>query len=153
MKKKINKNIIISTILTSVQYITLIALLYLYRSNLISSNIFFKIIQIIGFIIAVWALIEMRKSKINIAPTPRKNSLLIKSGPYKFIRHPMYLSLILSITPIIISYYNQIAIIIFFVFIINLFLKMLFEESLLKEHFKDYSSYMNDSWRLFPFIF
>ena len=148
---KNNNDLIKSTILTVVQYVTLALLLY--RSTWISTNIFLMIIQIVGFIVAAWAIFEMRKSKINIAPTPRKNATLVTSGPYKLVRHPMYLSLILSLTPIMISYYNQTTIIIFAVFSINLILKMLFEESLLKKHYSNYNNYMKKSWRLFPFIF
>ena len=140
-----------SIILTVIQYVTLAIILF--RITWISTNILLMIIQIIGFIVAAWAIIEMRKSKINIAPTPRKNAILVTSGPYKLVRHPMYLSLILSLTPIMISYYNQTTIIIFAVFAINLILKMLFEESLLKKHFNAYISYMKHSWRLFPYIY
>ena len=149
--KKNNNELIKSTILTVVQYVTLAVIMY--RSTWISTNIFLMIIQIIGFIVAAWAIFEMRKSKINIAPTPRKNAILVKSGPYKLVRHPMYLSLILSLTPAMISYYNQTTIIIFAVFSINLVLKMLFEEGLLKKYFNDYENYMKKSWRLFPYIF
>lgn len=148
-KKEIDN--IKSIILTIGQYSTLIYLLVF--SKWISPNIYLSIIQFIGFFIAAWAILEMNKSKINIAPTPRKNSILITSGPYKFIRHPMYLSLLLSLTPIMISYYNKINIVIFAIFVINLFLKMFFEEGLLKIFFSDYKEYMKKSWRLVPFIF
>jgi len=149
---KNNSELIKSTILTVVQYVTLTTIMY--RSTWISTNIPLMIIQIIGFIVAAWAILEMNKGKINIAPTPRKNATLITSGPYKLIRHPMYLSLILTLTPAMISYYNQTTIIIFAVFSVNLILKMLFEEGLLKSFFgNDYKEYTKHSWRLFPFIF
>ncbi len=148
---KNNTELLKSTILTVIQYTTLAYILAF--TTLISDNVALMIIQIIGFIIAAWAIYEMRKTKINIAPTPRKNAILVTSGPYKLIRHPMYLSLILSLTPIIISYYNQTTIIVFSVFLINLILKMLFEESLLKKHYNSYKNYMKHSWRLFPYIY
>ena len=147
-----NNELIKSTILTIVQYVTLTAIMY--RSTWISTNIPLMITQIIGFIVAAWAILEMNKSKLNIAPTPRKNSSLITSGPYKLVRHPMYLSLILTLTPAMISYYNQTTIIIFAIFSVNLIFKMLFEEGLLKNFFgNDYKEYMKHSWRLFPFVF
>jgi len=148
--KKKTKNII-SLILTFGQYSTLIYLIIF--SKWISPNYYLAAIQIIGFIIAAWAIWEMNKSKLNITPTPRSGASLIQSGPYKLIRHPMYLSLILTLTPAIISYFKTLHLIIFIFFLINLGFKMFFEESLLKEHFTDYKNYMQKSWRLFPYIF
>jgi len=151
MKKK-NNELIKSTILTFIQYVTLAIIMY--RSTWISTNITLMIIQIIGFTIAAWAILEMRKTKMNIAPTPRKNGVLVTSGPYRLVRHPMYLSLILGLSPAMISYYNQTTIIIFTIFLVNLIFKMLFEEGLLKKFFgDDYKNYMKHSWRLFPYIF
>ena len=148
-KKEADK--IKSIILTIVQYATILALLML--SKWLSDNIYLKLTQALGGVIATWAIFEMNKGKLNISPTPRDNSVLIQSGPYKLIRHPMYSSLILTFTPMIISYYSLTNLIIFVVFIINLILKMYFEESLLKQHFTDYKQYMKKSWRLFPYIF
>jgi len=147
----LNNKLIKSTLLTIIQYSILIYLMI----TLIwfSSNIWLIIIQFTGFIIALWAIIEMNKGKINIAPSIRKEAILITSGPYKYIRHPMYLSLILIITPSIITYYTSWLLIIYIIFIINLILKLLFEESLLKTHFTSYKEYMEKSWRLFPYIF
>jgi len=140
-----------SAILTFGQYSTLIYLMIF--SKWISPNYYLATIQVIGFIVAAWAIWEMNKSKINIAPTPRSGSRLIQSGPYKLVRHPMYLSLILTLTPAMISYYKPLHLAIFIVFLINLVFKMFFEEGLLKEYFSDYKDYMKKSWRLFPFVF
>jgi protein-S-isoprenylcysteine O-methyltransferase Ste14 len=150
MSTKKNENIK-SSILTFIQYSALIYLIIF--SKWISPNYYLSTIQILGFIVASWAIWEMNKSKINISPTPRKDLVLIKSGPYKLVRHPMYLSLILTLTPAIISYYNILNLAIFIIFLINLFFKMFFEESLLKKYFSNYNIYMKDSWRLIPYIF
>ena len=143
---------ILSGLLTFGQYSTLIFLLYYLKW--LSPNIFLSLIQLSGFIIALWAIIEMNKSRLNIAPTPRKGAVLIKTGPYKIIRHPMYLSLILTLTPALISDFSILKLTIFIVFLVNLIIKMLFEESLLVKFFgNEYQEYMKSSWRLLPFIF
>jgi len=151
MSLKKRKEDLKSTILTIGQYSTLTYLMIF--SKWISPNYYLSIIQIIGFIVAAWAIWEMNKSKLNISPTPRSGSRLIQSGPYKLIRHPMYLSLILTLTPAMISYYKPLHLYIYIAFLINLVFKMFFEESLLKEYFVDYKAYMKKSWRLFPYFF
>ena len=140
-----------SFILTFVQYACLALMLYF--SPWLAKEIYLQITQAIGGIIAIWAIIEMNKSKLNIAPNPRKGSVLIESGPYKLIRHPMYLSLILLFTPLAVSYSDFLFLLIYTAFTINLVFKLLHEESLLKAHFTDYKDYMKRSWRVFPYVY
>lgn len=110
-------------------------------------------IEFLGIALAVWALVTMNKSKLNIAPQPRKNARLVTSGPYAIIRHPMYASIILAITPLIISHWdiNRFAFLMFLY--VNLILKLLFEESLLRSCFDGYEEYMKRSWRVIPKVF
>lgn len=110
-------------------------------------------IEFLGIALAVWALVTMNKSKLNIAPQPRKNAILVTSGPYAIIRHPMYTSIILAITPLIISHWD-ISRFAFLMFLyVNLLLKLLFEESLLYSYFDGYEEYMKRSWRVIPKVF
>ncbi len=140
-----------SNLLTFVQYSTL-AYFFLFNTWF-ASNIYLFTLQILGIGVGVWAIVVMTKSKINISPTPREGATLIQAGPYKLIRHPMYLSLILAIPPLVIHNYSIINTIILIIFLINMILKMLFEESLLVEFFSEYREYMKNSYRLFPFIY
>ena len=140
-----------SLLLTLIQYLCLVSMLYFFPW--FSNNAFLLIIQIIGFGIALWSILEMKHSRLNISPTPLKNAILITSGPYKYIRHPMYLSLILAFTPLLITYFSSYFLIIFIVFIVNLVFKFLYEESLLIDHFSDYKDYMKKSWRILPYVF
>jgi protein-S-isoprenylcysteine O-methyltransferase Ste14 len=140
-----------ATLLTIIQYITLAVMLY--TNKWIAENPVLMFIQFFGIFIAIWAVLEMAKSKLNITPVPRSGSILIQSGPYKLIRHPMYLSLLLTITPMIFSNISTFNIIIFSIFIVNLVMKMLFEENLLHKFFKEYDVYSKKSWRLLPLVY
>lgn len=145
------KQKIINAILTLIQYLGFA--IYLYLSPWKAEGIFLQIIELLGIILAVWAVVEMQKSKINIAPQPRKNASLVTSGPYAIIRHPMYTSIIIAVTPLIISHWD-LNMFLFLIFLyLNLIFKLLFEESLLKEYFTGYKEYMTKSWRIIPGIF
>jgi len=142
---------ILNIILTIVQYTTLIA--FLMMSPLWAEGLIWQVMEIAGVILGVWAIVAMNRSKINIAPVPRENAQLVTAGPYRLIRHPMYMAIILTLTPLIISHYDQTRLIILVVLYVNLIFKLLFEEGLLKEYFPGYADYMKKTWRLLPYIF
>jgi protein-S-isoprenylcysteine O-methyltransferase Ste14 len=138
-------------ILTFVQYICLIWLLAF--NKWFSDSFLLLGLQVAGIITAFWAIYEMSKSRLNITPTPLSGAVLIQSGPYKLVRHPMYLSLILVFVPMLIYNFNLTGGIIFLVFFVNLILKMLHEEKLLLSFFDAYKTYSDKSWRLIPFVY
>lgn len=45
--------------------------------------------------IGLWALAHNRPGNFNIRPTPRAGGRLVQSGPYRWIRHPMYTAVML----------------------------------------------------------
>ena len=140
-----------SNLLTFIQYSTLA---YFFMFNTwFAPNVYLFSLQILGIGIGGWAIFVMTKSKLNISPTPRQGATLIQAGPYKRVRHPMYLSLILAIPPLVIHNYSIMNTIILIIFLTNMILKMLFEENLLIVFFPGYREYMKNSYRLFPFIY
>lgn len=145
------KQKIYNLILTLIQYSTLTA--FLIMTPYIAKGILWQIIEIIGGVVGVWAIVVMQHSKINIAPAPRANAHLITNGPYRLIRHPMYMAIILTLTPLIITHYDPIRAIILGILYINLIFKLLFEEGLLKQYFEGYPEYMKKTWRLLPWVF
>jgi len=145
------KQKVYNLILTLIQYISLIA--FLIMTPYIAKGIMWQIIELFGVVIGVWAIVVMKSSKINLAPQPRANAHLVTQGPYKIIRHPMYLAIILTLTPLIVTHYDQTRAIILGILFVNLIFKLLFEEGLLKAYFEGYSEYMKKSWRLIPWVF
>ena len=138
-------------ILTLIQYTTLPLMMWLMKW--FTGNSFLLLIQIFGFVVASWAIFEMQKSKINIAPTPIKGAILVDTGMYKWIRHPMYTSLLLVFIPMMIKNYNPLNLSIFIIFSINLILKLEYEETLLLKFFTEYTDYQKRTWKIIPFIY
>lgn len=140
----------VNFILTFIQYTTLIVFITL--SPKVAVGWSYLSIEISGILLAIWAILVMSKSKLNIAPLPRSDTKMITSGPYKLIRHPMYLSLVLSLTPLLISYYSTVNALILLTLFTNLVFKILFEESVLNEYFDEYRDYTLNTKRIIPFI-
>lgn len=47
-----------------------------------------------GVLLGLWALAHNRPGNFNIRPAPRDGGQLVHSGPYRWIRHPMYTAVI-----------------------------------------------------------
>jgi protein-S-isoprenylcysteine O-methyltransferase Ste14 len=111
------------------------------------------LLQIAGMVIGIWALTIMGIGNMNISPLVKQGGVLVTRGPYRLIRHPMYLAVLLVLWPLIIDHSSLLRITAGFVLTIDLIIKMLFEEGLLKKQFAEYKAYMRTTKRLIPFIF
>lgn len=45
---------------------------------------------IVGALVGTWAISANRPGNFNIRPTPKAGGALVDTGPYRWIRHPMY---------------------------------------------------------------
>jgi len=139
-----------STILVVVQTITMIYLLIINPQIIVGLGL---IIQIFGIVLGIWGILIMRVSDFNIQPEV-KSSSLITTGPYKWIRNPMYVAVILFYLPIVIKHFKWINSLVFMALLITLLLKIKSEEEFLLERFgKDYFEYKKKTKRFIPFIF
>jgi len=78
----------------------------------------------------------------------------LTTGPYKWIRNPMYVAVILFYLPIVIKHFKWINSLVFMALLITLLLKIKSEEEFLLERFgKDYFEYKKKTKRFIPFIF
>jgi protein-S-isoprenylcysteine O-methyltransferase Ste14 len=109
------------------------------------------VLVIIGVIIMLLAVYALRKS-ISPFPSPRKNAVLIQHGIFKFIRHPIYTSILLT-TLGWAFYSNSLFRIFIFAMLIILFeIKSNFEEDLLIKRFTKYANYIKITGKYLPKI-
>lgn len=81
----------------------------------------------------------------------RDDHLLIRSGPYRFVRHPMYATLFLCATATCLISANGIVIASAVAVAIVFLLRMRKEEAMLAERFGDeYREYRRQTWALVP---
>lgn len=116
-----------------------------------NTDTFDVLLLISGLLLGVWSLSAMRKSRLRILPDPAVNAILICSGPYRLIRHPMYTSVLLFTAGLTAT--NQpYDVICYLSLFIVLLLKSYLEESMLSEKFDQYEDYKKKTYRLIPFI-
>ncbi|HEX4507679.1 MAG TPA: isoprenylcysteine carboxylmethyltransferase family protein [Alphaproteobacteria bacterium] len=104
------------------------------------------VISLIGCVAIVYAVLHLGKS-FSIVPQARK---LVIGGPYRFVRHPLYLAEELAVIGVLIQCDRSISL---FFLALHLGLqiqRMDYEESLLRAVFPDYEAYARRTPRLIP---
>lgn len=144
------KHPFVSFSLVAAQFALITALLLVLPLSL---NPFILAVQIIAIAIGIWAVATMHLGEFNIVPDPRDETEIITHGPYRFIRHPMYFSILLFFIPLLIRYPDWIAIGLYTALFLALFIKLSYEEHLLSENLPEYIGYQQRSKRLIPFLF
>src|SRR5687767_5550258 len=108
-------------------------------------------VALIGFALLQWAQVTLGRSW---SDTPRmmKEQALITSGPYQFIRHPIYTAFILILgSTLLISANWLIGLTWAGMTVLDIASRIGFEESLMVEYFGDqYREYMKKTGRLLP---
>ena len=112
------------------------------------------IIQIAAAFFCVWAVIIMKPGRFNVQPEIKSNAVFISKGPYRMIRNPMYLGLIIFFAVTV--YYDPklLNLISFFILLLVFLFKIQLEEKFLQESFgQTYEKYKEKTFRLIPYLY
>ena len=152
MNQYLNLNLSIkSTLLVVIQFSCIGFLVFTCKYNQMGASAIFDIA--ISILLAFWSIYTMQKSKLRIFPEPSIDAILITDGPYRYIRHPMYTSVLLGCLGLVLIQFNLIRLAIFGLLVLNLLFKLHWEETMLKRKFDDYRKYCADTFKLVPFIY
>jgi len=116
----------------------------------LKSGLFFIVV---GLSVGLLALRKNRLGNFNIRPDIKENCDLITDGIYGYIRHPMYTSVLVSSLGLMLLYFNNFYLVVYLVLLLNMLIKMFYEESLWKCHSDEYEVYKKNTSRLIPYIF
>ncbi|MCX7821546.1 MAG: isoprenylcysteine carboxylmethyltransferase family protein [Brevinematales bacterium] len=109
-------------------------------------------LTIIGLALLVWAHNTL-KDNFTTTVLIKENHKLIKNGPYKYIRHPMYLSYLVFFTGLTFVSANYLFGILANSIILSLItLRLPLEEKILSQRFEEYKDYSKKVARFLPFI-
>jgi protein-S-isoprenylcysteine O-methyltransferase Ste14 len=132
-----------------------LSIIYIFMTGpVIIQNPFLIIFEVIALILGVWSVsIMIYKSKIHVTPEVAVGAKLVESGPYKFIRHPMYSALLLLTLAFIINLFTWERLFFWIILFLDLMLKITYEEQILERHFHGYKEYSKKTKKLIPQIY
>lgn len=119
----------------------------------IAEGFLLQVIEGIGLGIGLWAIATIRIGNFNLTPNVKQDGQLVQTGPYQFIRHPMYLALLLVTLALVLSYFSPLRLGAWVILAVDLIVKIGFEEQLLTTHYASYLHYQQQTDRLIPFVY
>ncbi len=103
--------------------------------------------------LGVWTLTHNRPGNFNIRPEPKASAKFVTSGPYRFVRNPMYCAVLLFAAAFVLAYGDPWKILCWLALALVLLAKALLEERGLRATFPGYAEYAARVRRFIPRLF
>lgn len=139
-----------SKVLVGLQFLSVGVILIPKPSLTISS--FWWVFPLIALLTTLWIFTHNKLGNFNIVPEIRDDAKLIVTGPYRFVRHPMYSALIFFMLGILLWHFNWVNLLFFALMIAAVALKAFKEEALWHDHHDGYAAYKSSTKMVIPFI-
>jgi protein-S-isoprenylcysteine O-methyltransferase Ste14 len=107
----------------------------------------------VGIALGLWSVWSMRRSRLRMVPEPHPSATLVTSGPYRWIRHPMYTAVLLVTSSWLVAEPTWLRLAAWLILVLVLMIKMQREETLWTKQFAEYREYAVRTKRLIPGIF
>ena len=120
--------------------------------NLFSPSPLVIAIQAAAVALNIWARLSFQRGEFRVAATPG-GSAIIRSGPYHFVRHPMYAAALLFVWASVVSHLSVLTVAIGVVVTAIAIARVVVEERLLRARYPDYEAYARSTKALVPYVF
>ena len=104
-------------------------------------------------VLGLWTLFHNRPGNFNIRPEPKVSGRLVTSGPYRFVRNPMYSALLLFAAAEVVAYDDMWKILCWLALALVLLAKAMLEERGLRQQHAGYAEYAKRVRRFIPGLF
>jgi len=125
----------------------------LYLGGIVPVNLIGLGVQIIGVILYVLAFISFNSKYFSFMPLPKPGAYIIMHGPYSFLRHPMYLAMLLITLPLTYEYFSLKMALLQGTFLIVIGLLVYIEEYVFGNVDLNYKNYIKYTKMIFPLLF
>ena len=109
-------------------------------------------IQVLAGLLMLWARLTFGRRSFHASAIPTEGGL-VTTGPYKFLRHPIYAAILYFVWTGVTSHLSSLSCALAIVLTIGLIVRMLAEERLVTQKYPEYTEYAAQTKRIVPFIF
>ncbi|MBR0801112.1 isoprenylcysteine carboxylmethyltransferase family protein [Bradyrhizobium jicamae] len=99
----------------------------------------------------IMMLVTIRHLGRSFSIVPQAHAV-VKTGPYRWIKHPLYLSEEIVIVGVVLQYLSPVTVALLILHIGIQVCRILYEEDLLRRSLPEYSGYEASRWRLIPYV-
>jgi protein-S-isoprenylcysteine O-methyltransferase Ste14 len=128
----------------------LVGLLYL--RSLFSLSWIVISVQIAALLLLVWARITFGRRSFHVIANPTAGGLVM-SGPYRYIRHPIYAALCWFTGAAVAAHLSWKTGLCFALMLGGALLRIFWEERLVTIRYPEYRDYAVRTWRMVPYLF
>jgi protein-S-isoprenylcysteine O-methyltransferase Ste14 len=128
-----------------------VVVILLVRGGLLAAGPVSASLQIAGVLMVLWARLTMGMRSFHFAANPTPGPL-ITSGPYRYVRNPIYAAAWLVIWTGVIVHFSRVNAALAVAAAGTLLVKIACEEKFLRETYPEYSDYARRTKRLIPFV-
>ena len=116
-------------------------------------SVYWLVLCVIGAALGITTLCYNKIGNFSVYPEPKQQTKLITTGPYRHIRHPMYVSLIIMMVGIACYNYHYLNFLGVAMVTFAVIGKANIEEDLLNHRFDNYSTYQQQTNRFIPYLY
>ncbi len=141
-------------VISVIGYLTMVGGLLglLFTRNLLVAHPAVIAVQVAAAALLIWARIAFGRRSFQCAANPTEGGL-VTTGPYRFIRHPIYTAVCLFATAGVAAHVSVIGLLLLGLIWIGAFTRMLCEEILVVQKYPEYLEYAARTARMIPFVF
>jgi len=109
-------------------------------------------VQVTAVGLMIWARMTMGLRSFHATADPTDGGL-VTSGPYRFIRHPIYTSICLFCSAAVLAHTSLSTVVLGVLVMVGAFVRMTAEERLLVQRYPGYRLYASATKRMVPYVF
>jgi protein-S-isoprenylcysteine O-methyltransferase Ste14 len=130
----------------------LVALVSLvFRESFLGEGLVAILVQVLAALLMLWARMTFGRRSFHAAADPTEGGLMT-SGPYHYLRHPIYAAIMYFLWAGIASHLSLWNVSLGIIATIGLFIRILAEERLVSKRYPDYVEYASRTKRIIPFV-